>query len=81
MLKMNRRRTDPQVGFAMPRGRSRPATDALAPFVSQLLTDADGEATPLNDPHTSQDAIGAYRSGASMGVKRMPAGFRKTVVV
>mgnify|MGYP004562688925 CR=1 FL=1 len=81
MLKMNRRRTDPQFGLTMPRRRPRPESNALAPFVSQLLSEQDGDEVASTDPHTSQGAIGAYAIGASMAVKRMPAGFRKTVVV
>jgi hypothetical protein len=56
--------------------------DTAAAFISQLLAARD-RLPPQRKRRreTAQGAIGAYASGAQMGVRRMPAGFRKTVVV
>lgn len=52
-----------------------------AAFVSQLLAARDNMASQrMRRRNSAQGAIGAYASGASVAVKRMPAGYRKTVV-
>lgn len=52
-----------------------------AAFVSQLIAARD-HLPPQRERRTaSMDrAVGAYRQGAGVAVKRMPEGYRKTVV-
>jgi len=52
-----------------------------AAFVSQLLAARANLPTQrLRRRGSSEGAIGAYADGAKVAVKRMPAGFRKSVM-
>lgn len=52
-----------------------------AAFVSQLLAARDNLPPQRQRRRgTSEGAIGAYAAGARVAVKRMPAGYRKSVV-
>ena len=52
-----------------------------AAFVSQLLASrANLPPQRLRRRGTSEGAIGAYASGANVTIKRMPMGYRKTVL-
>ena len=62
----------------------RPSLMRFAPsaaFVSQLIAARD-RLPPQRERRTASvdRAVGAYRSGAVIAVKRMPEGYRKTVV-
>ena len=62
----------------------RPSLASFAPsaaFVSQLIAARD-RLPPQRERRTASAAraVGAYRSGAGIAVKRMPEGYRKTVV-
>ena len=79
-------RPDPAPGLPMviaiagPRPSLR-RNETTAAFVSQLL--AARENLPPQRRHrrgTVEGALGAYRAGASIGVKRMPQGYRRTIV-
>jgi hypothetical protein len=48
-----------------------------ADFVSQLIAERDR--LPLANDHMGT-AVGAYEAGGRMAVRRMPAGYRRTVV-
>lgn len=52
-----------------------------AAFVSQLIA-ARERLSPQRERRTASvdRAVGAYRQGAGVAVKRMPEGYRKTVV-
>ena len=52
-----------------------------AAFVSQLIAARD-HLPPQRERRTASvdRAVGAYRQGAGVAVKRMPEGYRKTVV-
>lgn len=54
----------------------------MAAFVSQLIAER-ARLAPQRERRraTPEGAIDAYASGASIAVKRMPAGYRTTVVV
>lgn len=68
------------VGTNAPRPSLR-RSETTAAFVSQLL--AARENLPpqrLRRRNSVNGALGAYNAGAQMGVVRMPAGYRKTVV-
>ena len=69
---------------ALEPARPRPSlqrSQTGAAFVSQLLAARANMAPQRARRHgTAEGAIGAYASGASIAVKRMPAGYRKTVV-
>ena len=71
--------------MTLERERPRPSlqrSEATAAFVSQLLAERNRlPVQRMRRRETPQGAIGAYATGASMATKRMPAGFRKTVVV
>jgi hypothetical protein len=55
---------------------------APAPFVSQLIAArARLEAQRVRRRAPVDTALGAYAEGAQISVRRMPAGYRKTVVV
>ena len=58
----------------------RPTADAG--FVSQLLAERE-QRSPQHQPEpgASVGAIGAYASGGTIGVRRVPAGYRTTIVV
>jgi hypothetical protein len=75
----------PGLPVALEAAQPRPSLqrpDFNATFVSQLLAErARLPAQRARRRETPEGAIGAYASGASMGVRRMPAGFRKSVVV
>ena len=63
----------------------RPSLAQTAPeasFVSQLLA-ARAHLPPQRERRraTPEGAVGAYAAGAKMAVRRMPAGYRKTVVI
>jgi hypothetical protein len=62
----------------------RPSLAHSAPsaaFVSQLIAARD-RLPPQRERRTAsvERAVGAYRSGAGIAIKRMPEGYRKTVV-
>lgn len=62
----------------------RPSLLRLAPsaaFVSQLIAARD-RLPPQRERRTASvdRALGAYRQGAGMAIKRMPEGYRKTVL-
>lgn len=66
-------------------GRPRPSlarSQTGAAFVSQLLA-ARANLQPQRQRRrtSAEGAVGAYADGAKVAVKRMPAGYRKTVVV
>jgi hypothetical protein len=62
----------------------RPSFPAFAPsaaFVSQLIATRDRLPPQRERRLANVDrAVGAYRTGAGIAVKRMPEGYRKTVV-
>lgn len=64
--------------------RPRPSLVSAVPtaaFVSQLIAECDR--LPSQNPRRRTSAAGAasaYRAGAAMSVRRMPEGFRKTVL-
>jgi hypothetical protein len=64
---------------------SRPSLARSAPqaeFVSQLIAARDRMATQRpRRRETPEAATSAYRSGARIAERRMPAGYRTTVVV
>ena len=69
---------------ALQAARPRPSlarSQTGAAFISQLLA-ARANLPPqrLRRRGTAEGAIGAYASGANVAVKRMPVGYRKTVV-
>ena len=73
-------------GLPMVIGPPRPRPSLLrnptaAAFVSQLLA-ARGNLAPQRTRRrgTSEGAIGAYADGAKIVVKRMPAGYRTSIV-
>jgi hypothetical protein len=64
--------------------RPRPSlkrSEIAAPFVSQLLAER-GNLPPQRARRrtTAEGAIGAYASGAKIAVKRMPVGYRTSIV-
>lgn len=62
--------------------RAPVAGSAPAPFVSQLIaarSRLDAQRARRRAP--VEVALGAYAAGARISVRRMPAGFRKTLVV
>ena len=63
---------------------ARPSLAASAPtaaFLSQLIAARDRLPPQRERRRASVDrAVGAYAQGAVMAVRRMPEGFRKTVV-
>jgi hypothetical protein len=63
-----------------PRERLRVApTTTSADFMSQVIFGR--EERPVPDPHaTVEQAVIAYDRGARIAVRRMPAGYRKTIV-
>lgn len=69
----------------VPLAAPRPSLARSVPnavFVSQLLASRDRLATqrrPALSPAGA--ALGAYRKAAGMDQRRMPAGYRKTVVI
>lgn len=69
------------IGAARPRP-SLLRSDTTAAFVSQLIA-ARARLAPQRERRraTPEGAIGAYASGARIAVKRMPVGYRTTVVV
>lgn len=64
--------------------RARPSLLRIgtpAPFVSQLIAERDH--LPPQRAHrraSAQGAVGAYAEGARVAVKRMPLGYRTTIV-
>ena len=70
--------------MALEAARPRPSlkrAETTAAFVSQLLA-ARANLTPQRSRRrgTSEGAIGAYAAGAKVAVRRMPAGYRTTIV-
>ena len=58
----------------------RPMADAG--FISQLLAEREQRSTQhQSEPRANVGAIGAYASGGTIGVRRVPAGYRTTIVV
>ena len=75
-----------QAGLPVLIGPSRPRpslrrSETGAAFVSQLLA-ARANLMPQRERRrdTPEGAIGAYAGGARVGVKRMPAGYRTSIV-
>ena len=75
-----------QAGLPMLIGAPRPRpslhrSETTAAFVSQLLA-ARANLAPQRERRrgTSEGAIGAYADGARVAVKRMPAGYRTSIV-
>ena len=70
--------------MALEASRPRPSlkrADTTAAFVSQLLAARANLAPQRNRRRgTSEGAIGAYAAVAKVAVRRMPAGYRTTVV-
>lgn len=56
-------------------------SEIAAPFVSQLLAER-GNLPPqrARRRNTAEGAIGAYASGAKIAIKRMPVGYRTSIV-
>ena len=70
--------------MALEAPRPRPSlkrSEVTASFVSQLLA-AQGNLPPqrARRRNTAEGAIGAYASGAKIAVKRMPMGYRTSIV-
>jgi hypothetical protein len=64
-----------------PAGPSRKRSEIAAPFVSQLLAERnDLPPQRARRGNTAEGAIGAYASGARIAIKRMPAGYRTSIV-
>lgn len=66
------------------KARPRPSllrTETTAAFVSQLLAER-GNLAPQRSRRrgSTEGAIGAYADGAKVAVKRMPLGYRTTIV-
>ena len=63
-----------------PRERLRIAPSSIgSDFLSQMLVGA--AAVPEDDPRVvAEEALSAYEKGARITVRRMPAGYRKTIV-
>ena len=64
--------------------RPRPSlkrSEIAAPFVSQLLAEK-GNLPPqrARRRNTAEGAVGAYAAGARIAVKRMPVGYRTSIV-
>jgi hypothetical protein len=75
-----------QAGLPALIGSSRPRpslcrTETTAAFVSQLLAER-GNLAPQRSRRrgSAEGAIGAYADGAKVMVKRMPLGYRTTIV-
>ena len=68
------------IGTPRPRPSLR-RSETTAEFVSQLLA-ARGNLAPQRSRRraTAEGAIGAYADGAKVAVKRMPMGYRTTIV-
>jgi len=74
----------PRLPMLLEASRPRPSlkrAETTAAFVSQLLA-ARANLTPQRSRRlgTSEGAIGAYAAGAKVAVRRMPAGYRTTIV-
>ena len=75
-----------QAGLPMLIGPSRPRpslrrSETTAAFVSQLLAERSNLAPQRGRRRGSAEgAIGAYADGAKVGMKRMPLGYRTTIV-
>ncbi|WP_162783546.1 hypothetical protein [Devosia naphthalenivorans] len=70
--------------MALEVSRPRPSlkrSEVTASFVSQLLAE-QGNLPPqrARRRNTAEGAIGAYASGAKIAVKRMPMGYRTSIV-
>ena len=70
--------------MALEASRPRPSlkrSEVIASFVSQLLAE-QGNLPPqrARRRNTAEGAIGAYASGAKIAVKRMPMGYRTSIV-
>lgn len=74
-------------GMLVPTGPAAPRPSLarsapMAAFVSQIIASrASLPPPPLRPVGIAHHAIGSYGRMASMGQRRMPAGYRKTVVV
>ncbi|ODT80080.1 MAG: hypothetical protein ABS76_18025 [Pelagibacterium sp. SCN 64-44] len=75
----------PGLPVAMSAAAPRPSLARSAPnaaFVSQLLAARDRQAPQrARRAVTPEGAAGAYGRGARMGERRMPMGYRKTLLV
>ena len=64
--------------------RPRPSlkrSEIAAPFVSQLLAERYNlPPQRARRRNTAEGAVGAYASGAQIAVKRMPMGYRTSIV-
>jgi hypothetical protein len=65
---------------ASPRDRLRlPPSTTSSDFVSQQLVGR--QIVPEDDPRViAEEALSAYERGARIAVRRMPVGYRKTIV-
>ena len=68
------------VGTARPRPSLR-RSETMAAFVSQLLAER-GNLPPQRARRrgNAEGAIGAYADGAKVAIKRMPVGYRTSIV-
>ena len=70
--------------MAMEAARPRPSlkrSDIAAPFVSQLLAErANLPPQRARRRSTAEGAVGAYADGAKIAIKRMPMGYRTSIV-
>lgn len=68
------------IGAPRPRPSLR-RSETTAAFVSQLLAERNNLAPQrARRRGTSEGAIGAYADGAKVAIKRMPLGYRTTIV-
>lgn len=80
-------RPNPRPGLPMVTETQRPRpslarTTSTATFVSQLLVERTRPATALPRRNLAvEGALGAYSAGAQRGIRRMPQGYRKSVLV
>jgi hypothetical protein len=81
----NRPTSAPGLPMVIEAAAPRPSlrrNQTMASFVSQLLAARENLAPQRQRRrNTVAGALGAYSAGASITVKRMPQGYRKTVVV
>ncbi|WP_157959839.1 hypothetical protein [Devosia submarina] len=74
----------PKLPVVVEASSARPSlkrSESAAPFISQLLAER-GNMQPqrARRRNTAEGAVGAYSSGAKIAVKRMPMGYRTSIV-
>jgi hypothetical protein len=75
-------RSAPRTAYGRRWTDAKPAPLRTGPdcaFVSQLLADCD-QAHAQPEHSASEGAIGAYANGGAMAVRRLPAGYRTTIL-